>query len=175
MWLAVVGCWVFGFVIGRWHDTYPFFMEISKAVRVPDPSAINTWWNVIAYFALSTVSLFVLSHILFGVGGGFFLFSRGMYDSVLFGIVERKVSNWSISDFSLQDTQNIFVISTVLVVNLPLCLWASQLGMQRSFYTLNRIRGEPINPELGSEPISDLLRIIAAALVTGLLVSILLY
>lgn len=174
MWLAVIGSWAFGFVVGRWYDSIPFIMEISKAVRVPNPTDLNAWWSIIGYFTFSAVSFFVLSHILFGVGGALFLFARGMYDSVIFALIERSVSEFSISSFSLLEIREVFIVSTVLFVNLPLCLWSSQLGMQRSFYTLDRLRGEPVNPKFGSEPISDLLKIITVSLVTGLALAVLL-
>ena len=172
-WLVVVGSWVAGFVYGRWFGSPRLFFELSQAVRVTTPIDLGIWWEVIAYFALSTVSVFLFSHVLFGVGGAIFLFSRGVYDSHLFSQLEFTVHGWSLLDIPMTEVWLVVIIALILAVNLPLCLWSGQLGIQRAFYTFSRLRGKPIDPKFGSEPISDLIWIFVASLGTGVIAALL--
>ncbi len=171
-WLIVVGSWVSGFIVFRWIGSSEILISLSKVVRVPNPIEIDIWWQIIAYFTLSTVSVFALSHILFGIGSTIFLFARGMYDSLLFNYVEKTVSQWNITNVSTSELSSVLIVIIIFGVNLPLALWAGQLGIQRSVYTLNRLRGEPMNPEFGSEPISKLLMVIVLSLITGLIMAV---
>lgn len=66
----------------------------------------------------------------------------------------------------------VLMVLLIVTVNLPLSIWAGELGIQRSIYTLNRIRGVPVSPEFGSEPLSNLLTIISASLITGLVATV---
>ena len=93
-WLLAIGSWVAGAILGRFN-VYEgdIFLGLSKAVRVPDPSSLNAWWELILFFTLSTVAIFALSHVLFGGGGAVFLFSRGLYDSSLIFLLENTVKS----------------------------------------------------------------------------------
>lgn len=148
-------------------------MNLSRAVRVTSPLDLNVWWEVMLYFTLSVVAIFVLSHILFGVGSAVFLFARGMYDSSLILYLETTVSGWSISEIPTSEVLMVLITALIVAVNLPLCIWAGELGFQRSVYTLYRLRNEPVRPEFGSEPLSNLLIIVSVSLVVGLIAAIL--
>lgn len=172
LWLVIIGSWVLGVVAARWAGVDGGFLELSKAVRVPNPSRMGLWWEVIAYFTLTTVSAFVLSHIFFGIGGGIFLFARGVYDNTLLVYLETTISGWSILSIPISEILRVLIVILILTVNLPLCLWSGQLGIQRSIYTLDRLRGKPVNPEFGSEPLTKLLVIVSASLVTGFIAAV---
>lgn len=172
IWLAVIGSWALGMIVARWFETSTIFLELSKAVRVPFPLEVGVWWKIIIYFTLTTVSVFALSHIFFGVGGAIFLFARGMYDNSLIFYLETTIGGWSISNIPMSEVWMVLLVILILTVNLPLCLWAGQLGTQRSLYTLNRLRGKPVDPELGSEPLSNLLIILSSSLITGLIAAV---
>ncbi len=146
---------------------------MSKAVGVVHPAQMNFWWEVISYFTLSTVSIFVLSHVLFGTGGVIFLFARGMHDNSLILYLESTISGWSISKIPMSEIYMVLIVVLILTVNLPICLWSGQLGIQRSIYTLNRIREKPVNPDFGKKPLSNLLIAISASLITGLISALL--
>lgn len=167
-WLIVVSSWVLGFAFGRWIGINESLMELSKAVRVANPLYLDVWWKILAYFTLSTIAVFALSHILFGIGAGIFLFARGMYDTTLVAYLESTIGGWTISNIPMSEVYVSIIIILILGINLPLCLWSSQLGIQRSVYTLYRLRNEPINPKFGSEPLSNLAIILSISLVTGL-------
>lgn len=168
LWLLVISSWVLGVVVARWFGDSEIFLELSRAVRVTNPLHLGVWWEVIAYFTLSTVAVFALSHIFFGVGGAIFLFARGMYDNSLIASPETMIGGWSISSIPMSEVWIVLIITLILAVNLPLCLWSGQLGIQRSIYTLCRLRNEPVKPKFGSEPLSNLLIIVSISLVTGL-------
>ncbi len=172
-WLSVITSWIFGLAIGRWYGRSSILMDLSKAVRVPGPSFFGVWWEIILYFALSTVAVFVLSHVLFGVGGAVFLFARGIHDSTLIVYLENILQSWSVSNIPMVDVLKVLFVVLIFTVNLPLSLWAGELGIQSSVYTLNRIRGEPVSPGFGSEPLNRLLMIVAASLVTGFVAALL--
>ncbi len=167
-WLIVAGSWITGFVFYRWVGSSQILISLSSVVRVTNPVMLSNWWQFIAYFTLSTVSVFALSHILFGVGSSIFLFARGMYDGLLFGFVEETINEWNVMNVSFSELNPLLIIILIFGINLPLTLWAGELGVQRSVYTLNRLRGKPMNPEFGSEPLSNLLIIVAISLFTGL-------
>lgn len=171
-WLVVIGSWILGIVFGRWFGFDAGFLELSKAVRVTSPQHLSFWWELIAYFSLSTVAVFVLSHIFFGIGGAVFLFARGVYDSSLIAYLETTIAGWSFPMVPMSEVWTVLIVTLILAINLPLCLWAGQLGIQRSVYTLNRLRGEPVNPEFGSEPLSNLLKIVSVSLVSGLIAAL---
>ena len=172
LWLSIVSSWIAGIVVGRLLGTSGIILSLSRAVRVPDPSFFGIWWEVIVYFGLTTVSFFVLSHILFGVGAVIFLFARGMYDLSLIVRIESIIEGWSAADIPTSEMMSVLFIILILAANLPLCLWSSHLGIQSSVYALNRLREKPVLPEFGSEPLSQLLLIISASLILGLVASL---
>lgn len=148
------------------------FTDLSGAARVTKPVELGVWWELIAYFSLSTISAFVLSHILFGIGGAIFFFARGAYDVTLISYLETTISGWPSSNIPGSEICMVLITLIILGVNLPLCLWSGQLGVQRSFYTLSRLRRKPINPEFGSDPLYNLIKIVSASLVTGLVAAV---
>ncbi len=173
LWLLIVGSWVFGVLFYRWIGRYDLIFEIGAAVSIFNPLNFGAWWEIIAYFTLSTVSVFIFSHILFGAGGAIFMFARGMHDGLLIGYVEGTIGGWSISSINMSEVATVLIVLIVLSVNLPLCLWAGQLGSQRSVYALYRLRNKPVRPGFGSEPITNLLIIVAASLLFGLIAALL--
>lgn len=170
-WLVVISSWILGMVVGRWFNV-DAFLGLSKAVRVTSPQQLSFWWELIAYFSLSPVAVFALSHIFFGIGGAVFLFARGIYDSSLIAYLETAIAGWSFASVPTSGVLTVLIVILILAINLPLCLWAGQLGIQRSVYTLDRLRGEPVDPEFGSEPLSNLLKIVSVSLVTGLVAAL---
>lgn len=172
LWLAVISGWVIGVLSDRWIGSKDFILDVSAAVSIFNPLKFGFWWEVIAYFTLSVIAVFTLSHIFFGLGGAFFMFSRGMYDNSLIVHLEKTVGNWSISNIPISEVRSVLLISLILTVNLPLCIWASKLGCQRSIYTLWRIRNKPIDPQFGSKPISNLFMIFSASLLVGLIAAL---
>lgn len=171
-WLIVIVSWVTGFIVSRWIGSNEFIISLSRVVRITNPIDMNNWWQLFAYFTLSPVSVFVLSHILFGVGSFVFLFARGLYDSLLFTYVEKTVSGWALTNVPYSELGSVLIVVLIFGINLPLLLWAGQLGMQRSVYTLNRLRSEPMDPDFGSEPFSKLFIIVGLSLVTGLIAAV---
>ncbi len=161
-----------GIIFGRLFGYNEIILELSKAVRIPQSAFFAPWWEMIVYFSLTTISIFVLSHILFGVGGGIFLFARGMYDFSLIVHVEEIIRGWSVSNIPANEVMNVLFVILILTVNLPLCLWSGRLGLQSSIYALNRLRKKPISPDFGSEPLSQLLMIVSASLIVGFVSSL---
>jgi len=100
------------------------------------------------------------------------LFARGMYDGLLISFVESTIGGWTLVSIPLREVLTVLIILLILAVNLPLCIWSGQLGLQRSYYTLNRLRGDPVRPEFGSEPLSKLLDIVSGAIIAGLIAAI---
>ena len=173
LWLLVIGSWVFGLAYGRWaaDGAKGFFSGLSVA-HVPNPFGLQAWWQVLAYFTLSVAAIFVLSHVLFGVGAAIFLFARGIVDNVLILELESRVRAWTLPP-PTYELWMISVIALILAVNLPLCLWASHLGTQRAICTWYRLRGEAVKPEFGARPFRDFLLILAASIAAGLLAAML--
>ena len=173
LWLLVIGSWTLGLAYGRWGADVgrEFFSGLSVA-HVPNPFALEAWWQVLAYFVLSVVAIFVLSHVLFGVGAAIFLFARGIVDNALILELESKVRAWMIPP-PTHELWMASVVALILTVNLPLCLWASHLGTQRAIYTWYRLKGEAVKPEFGAKPLHDFLLIIAASIGIGLLAALL--
>lgn len=172
-WLAVISSWTLGVVTSRWIGIDNSLIELSKAVRVTNPLHLKIWWELLAAFVLSTVSIFVLSHILLGIGGTIFFFARGLYDSSLIAYIESTITSWSITTIPMSEVWPVLITIFILTINLPLCLWAGKLGTQRSVYILYRLRGKPINPDFGSKPLSELLKIVSVSLIAGLAATIL--
>jgi hypothetical protein len=131
-------------------------------------------WQPVAYFTLTVVAAFVLSHLFFGVGSAIFLFSRGVSDSGLIGSAEVMLGSMKPAFMQTAELWAVFFIMLVLAVNLPLCLWASHLGVQRSVRMLYRIRGRPLKPLAHSEPTSNLILIVALSSAVGLLATLIL-
>ena len=167
-WVLVVGSWVLGVAYGRWISNQGFFLDLSQAVRVPDPAQFDVWWQPLAYFVFTVIAVFVLSQLFFGVGAAIFLFARGVYDSTLIAKLESIIRGWSFPDLPMNEICMVLLIALILAINLPLCLWSAQLGGQRSAYMLQRIRGKPVRPELGTEPFSQFLIILALSIIIGL-------
>ena len=171
-WLLVVGSWVFGVTYGRWVGAGEgFFLELSKAVRVPDE--FSAWWGPLAYFVLTVVAIFVLAQLFFGAGAALFLFARGFYDSTLIMRAEGFVRSWSFPNLPTNEVLTVLLIVLILAVNLPLCLWAAHMGTQRSIYVWQRLTGKPVKPEAGVRPMRDFLLILAASIVVGLVATFL--
>lgn len=174
-WLLVVGGWAFGFAYGRWLSFgRGFFLELCRAVRVPSPFELGAWWEPLAYFPLTVVAAFVLSQLFFGVGAVIFLFSRGVYDSVLITKLETLMKGWSFPELPMKEVWMVLLIILILAVNLPLCLWAAHMGTQRSVYMWYRLTGKPVKPESGMEPIINFLKILAASIAAGLAAALIL-
>ncbi len=173
-WLLVIGSWVLGVVYGRWMGGGSgLFADLGQAVSVTDPFLLDAWWQPLAYFVLTVISVFVLSQLFFGAGAAIFLFARGVCDSVLIAKLETTVGGWSLIDVPLDESFKVLVIGLILTVNLPLCLWTAHLGTQRSVYILQRLRGKPIKPEIGARPMSGFLLILAASVAVGLIAAFL--
>lgn len=171
-WFVTIGSWILGFVVLRFFGSNAFFVELSRAVRVNNPLNLNAWWELIAYFTLTTVSVFALSHLFFGVAGPIFLFARGMYDGLLIASLENIIGGWTLVKMPISEVLTALIIVLILAINLPLCILAGHMGMQRSFYILNRLRGKPVNPRFGGESFSKLIYIVIGALASGLIAAV---
>ena len=167
-WLLVVGSWIFGVAFGRWGGGGEFFVDLSQAVRVPSPLELGAWWQPLVYFAFTVLATFVLAQLFFGVGAAVFLFSRGVYDSLLITQLEQMVGGWSFLHIPANEFWVILFIVLILTVNLPLCLWAAHLGTRRAIRMWYRLRGRPLKPEVSAEPVPTLLLILAASVAAGL-------
>lgn len=168
-WLVVVASWVLGFVYGKWSGNEGgIFSDIGQAISVPHPSQLELWQPIL-YLTLTVVASFVLSQLFFGVGAAVFLFARGISDSRLVTSLETMVTNWKLTSVPPSEIWTALFIMLILVVNMPLCLWAAQLGTRRSRQMLYRLRGKPTKPETNAEPISNILIIITVSLAVGLL------
>jgi hypothetical protein len=171
-WLLVIGSWVFGVAFGTWVGFGKgFFLELSKAVSVP--SNFGSWWEPLAYFIFTTVTVFVLAQIFFGAGAVLFLFARGFYDSTLIMNAENIVRGWSFPNLPVGEFMNVLLIVLILSVNLPLCLWSGHMGTQRSLYVWQRLTGKLVKPEAGVRPLRDFVLVLAASIVAGLVASFL--
>lgn len=167
-WLLIIGSWVLGVVYGRWGGGgFGIFADLGQAVSVPSPTLLS-WWQPLLYFVLTVVAAFVLSQIFFGAGAAIFLFSRGVCDVLLFNNLELMVGRWTLPSIPSNELWSVFFIMLVLTVNLPLCLWAAHLGTQRATRMLYRLKGRPLKPEIGSGTILNLLLVLTASLVAGL-------
>ncbi|KUO40044.1 MAG: hypothetical protein AVW05_01305 [Hadesarchaea archaeon DG-33] len=167
-WLLVVGSWVFGVAYGRWGGGGEFFVDLSQAVRVPSPLELGAWWQPLVYFAFTVLATFVLAQLFFGVGAAVFLFSRGIYDSVLITQLEQMVGGWSFPNIPANEFWVVLFIVLILAMNLPLCLWAAHLGTRRAINMWYRLRGRPLKPEVSAGPVPTLLLILAASVAAGL-------
>lgn len=171
-WLVVVGSWVLGVAYGKWGGGYGgFFSDLGQAVSVPRPSQLELWQPIV-YFTLTVVAAFALSQLFFGVGAAVFLFARGVADGGLITYVEAMVGNWKLTSISPAEIWTAFFIMLVLAVNTPLCLWAAQQGTQRAMRMLYRLRGKPLKPLAGVEPMSNLIMMTAVSLAVGLLATL---
>lgn len=171
-WLLVVGSWVLGVAYGRWGGDGEFFVDLSRAVRVPYPQ--NMWWQPLLYFVLTVLVTFVLAQLFFGVGAAVFLFSRGVYDSMLITQLERIAGGWSFPNIPANEFWMVLFIVLILAVNLPLCLWAAHLGTRRAMHVWYRLRGKPLKPGAGAGPMITLWLILAASVASGLVGSFIL-
>jgi hypothetical protein len=85
--------------------------------------------------------------------------------------MEAMISGWNIFSIPGGELWNVFFIMLVLTVNLPLTIWAAQLGTQRSTQVLSRLRGKPTKPGSGTSPFSNLVLCVTVSLVIGLIAS----
>jgi hypothetical protein len=167
IWVLIIGAWVFGLSFGRWGGgSEGVFADFGRAIGIPQPDALS-WWQPLVYFPLTVVAAFVFSELFFGAGAILFMFTRGTWDSVLFQNLEDLLSGIDIVSITGGEIWSIFFLLLVFAANLPLCLWASQLGVRRSVRTLGRLRGKPLRPEVGL--VSGLLVLLAISLVVGLM------
>jgi hypothetical protein len=167
-WLLVVGSWVLGVVYGRWGGDSGIFADLGQAVSVPSPDRLSLWQPIL-YFTFTVIAAFVLYQIFFGAGAAVFIFSRGVNDALLFNKIELMVGNWKLPSIPSGELWSVFFIAIILTVNLPLCLWAAHLGTQRATRMLYRLRGKPFKSEVGETPIPNLVMVVAASLVAGLI------
>lgn len=173
-WLIIIGSWVFGVAYGRWVGAGgEILRELSIPVRVPGPAELEAWWQPIAYFALTALASFVLAQLFFGVGAAVFIFARGVHDGALILELETIVRGISFPQILAGQIWAMLFSLLILTVNLPLCLLAAHLGMQRASYMWSRIRGKPVRAGSGFLPIQNLALILAASLVAGLIGSFL--
>ena len=163
-----------GVAYGRWGGGGGLFIDLSQAVRVPSPSELNAWWQPLAYFTFTILATFLLAQLFFGVGAGIFLFSRGIYDSLLIAELSQKVGSWKLLEIPAKEFLTVLFIVLILAVNLPICLWAAHLGLTRAMRMFYRLRGKPLKPELGAKPVVTLLILLAASIATGLVGSFIL-
>jgi len=168
-WVLVVACWAFGFVYGRWAGGGGFFSELGKAVSVP-LGPFSAWWQLLAYFTLTIIAIFVLAQLFFGAGAAIFLFVRGVGDSAVVLAIEGIVRPFP--DISTQGAWMLVIGLLILAVNLPLCLWSAHLGTQRAVYMWRRLRGQPVRPESATKPIFNFLMVMAISIVTGLVAAV---
>ncbi|KXB02498.1 hypothetical protein AKJ43_01670 [candidate division MSBL1 archaeon SCGC-AAA261D19] len=173
-WLLVVCSWAFGLITSYWFGSNEFFLEMSKAVRVISPNQMNEWWQPLIYFTLTTVAVFMLSQLFFGVGAVIFLFARGMYDGLLIAQLGSILGGWNFADFPVEQVWMVLIFILILSVNLPLCLWSGKLGVQRASYMLYRLRNTPVQPNFGAEPLSKFPLILAISIIIGVLGALLL-
>lgn len=167
-WLLVIASWSLGVIIGRWWGINETVIGLSKVVRVINPLQLDAWWHLIAFMILSVVGVFALSQVFLGVGAGVFLFARGMYDSTLITELEGTVGGWSLTSVPTSEVWIVLMLILILAVNLPLCLWSGQLGVQRATYVFYRLRGKTVDPDFGSGPFSKFLLILTASVAVGI-------
>lgn len=168
-WLLVVGSWSMGLIYERLTSLGEgLFLELGRVVSVPQPAELDLWWKPLAYFPLCALAAFILSQVFFGGGAAIFLFSRGVHDSLLISSLAASVQGLKFPGFGLSEFLPILLSLLILGVNLPLCMWAAHAGSQRSIYTLHRLRGKAVSPELGSKPFTTFLFISAASVAAGL-------
>ena len=167
IWLVIVVAWVAGLSFGRWGPANKtFFGELGRAVGIPGPSSLE-WWQPLLYFPLTVVAVFVVSELLFGAVAPLFIFARGVWDSVLFSQLETSIQGLDITAVTGGTIWMIFFYILVFVGNLPLCLWASHLGIERSIRNLERLRGKPLRPEEGL--VSGLILLVVISVILGLM------
>lgn len=110
----------------------------------------------------------MLSQLFFGVGAVVFLFSRGVYDSLIISQLEQLVGSWSFPDIPPNQFWMVLFIVLILAVNLPICLWAAHLGLMRAMRMFYRLQGKPLRPEISTKPMVTLIILLAASVATGL-------
>lgn len=168
LWLVVISCWAAGFVLSMWGRLPGFFTEIGRAIGPPqaEPGAA---WRPLVYFPLTLVASFVLAQLFFG-GGVFFTFFRGAWDVAVLRELEAIMRD--IDPLSVQQGQiwTVFYYLVVLGCNVPLCLWASQLGALHSVRTLQRLRGRLVRPS--EEVKSQMIKLLAISIGLAVVVSV---
>jgi hypothetical protein len=164
---VLISAWIAGFSLGRWGAGVetPLF-EFGSALGVPKPDGPG-WWAPLIYFPLTVIAAFVVSELFFGAVAPVFIFSRGLWDSTILSALEHTLRGLDITSITGGQVWTIFYYILIFVGNLPLCVWASHLGVVRSLRTLQRLQGKPLRPETGLA--SSLLALIAVASVLGLL------
>jgi len=168
---------LFGIVVGPYTSVQAhgagggeFFSELGKAVSIPSPFEISSWWQLLAYFTLTILAMFVLAQLFFGVGAAIFLFARGVSDSAVVFALEVIVRKFPF--IPTYDAWMLVLGMLILAVNLPLCIWSAHMGAQRAVYMWRRLRGQPIKPETAVEPIFNFLIVMAISIVTGIVAAV---
>jgi hypothetical protein len=168
LWLAVISCWVAGFVLSRWGRLPGFFTEVGQTIGPPlaEPSAA---WKPLIYFPLTVVASFVLTQLFFG-GGVFFVLLRGAWDAAVLRELEAAAGSIDLLSFQQGQVWVIFYYLTILGCNVPLCLWASQIGAFHSLKTLERLRGRLVRPS--EEVRSHMIKLLAISIGLAVVASI---
>ncbi len=166
-WLLLIGAWSAGLAFGRWAGgSETLFSCLGGALGPPLPES-QLWWEPFLYFPLTVVAAFVVSELLFGALAPVFVFSRGVWDSVVLSSLEKTLQGMDITSTTGGQIWVLFYYILVFVGNLPLCLWASHLGVSRSFRALQRLYGKAIRPEKGL--VGSLMVLLAISVILGLL------
>jgi hypothetical protein len=172
-WLLILGGWVVGVCCGYWMGG-DLSHELSLVTGVPPPSELEGWWEPLLFFSLTPLSCYLLSQLFFGGAAPFLLFLRGTHDGgVLIRSLEASLSGFSFPNLPSQNLLSSLFLLLILSVNLPLCLWASHLGVSRALYVRRRILGKAVRAGEGSSTLSSLFLLLALSLVAGLLASFL--
>ncbi|MEM1689868.1 MAG: hypothetical protein QXU01_01405 [Candidatus Hadarchaeales archaeon] len=142
VWLFVIAFWTLGFFFSRWSNPPAFAKEIGRSISVP---LSGDAWLPLVYFPLTVVASFVLAQLFFG-GGIIFMFFRGVWDSTVFSRLEAIVAETNLISIQYGQLWTMFYYLMILGCNLPLCLWAAQLGASQSLKVLERLQGKLVRP-----------------------------
>lgn len=142
IWLFVILAWTLGFFLSRWGNPPDFAEEIGRSISVP---LSGEAWIPLVYFPLTVVASFVLAQLFFG-GGIVFMFFRGVWDSTVLSRLEAVVAEINLLSIQHGQLWTTFYYLMILGCNLPLCLWAAQLGAFQSIKVLERLQGKLVKP-----------------------------
>lgn len=172
-WFLILAGWVTGVSCGYWLGG-ELCGELCLVTGVPPPSAMGGWWEPLLFFALTPLSLYLLSQLFFGASAPLLLFIRGTHDGgVLLRSLEASLSGVSFPNLPLPSLLSVLFILLIFSTNLPLCLWASHLGTSRATYLRHRLAGKPVHPGEGSLLLSPLPLLLGLSLLAGLFASLL--
>lgn len=170
-WLVIVGSWASGFLLGRAGVQETVLAEMGRAVSVPLPDGM-AWWQPIPYFLLTVVSIFVLSHLLFGACSALFSLCRGINDYALLQGAMAIAGGLGPIEVPVAKLGQLFFILVVFAANLPLSLWAAHLGAENSMKALYRLRGKPWRDWGDRKPLHNLLLALGASVAAGVVASL---